>query len=69
MSYIVPLPLPSSCILCPFAHCVREYPAWSKERTGIKILYCTLKDKDNTIEINYTDFTTKAPWCPLKEME
>lgn len=69
MSYIVPLPLPTSCNSCPYAHCIRQYPAWSKENGGLKILHCKAINTSRIIEIDYKDQTYKPLWCPLKELE
>ena len=70
MSYIVPLELPESCSDCPFATTSFYCPLWSKdEKRGMKGYNCNADKAHRPIEMDIDDTTTKADWCPLKEVK
>lgn len=70
MSYIVPGEMPKSCSKCLF-HCTKWYhPFWAaSKKANTKGLYCQLDHERKILKLPLEDETTKAEWCPLKEVE
>lgn len=70
MAYIVPIETPKSCHDCYFCNLIEQHPFWSseKDKQGTKTYRCQVHAERRTITLDIHDKTTKADWCPLKEM-
>lgn len=69
MAYIVPSELPKSCVKCFFGYCVYSHP-WvdSRNKKTGKGYRCQLDPQKRVLDMDYKDTTSKAEWCPLKEL-
>ena len=68
MAYIVPKEIPNSCSHCPFSALVFSHPWWCSNKPNKKGYRCQADSELRTIEMDFNDNTTKAEWCPLKQM-
>ena len=73
MAYIVPREIPKSCAKCFFHGLKFSYPSWAKEEKELcnkQGLYCQLDEQKpkRVMVVDFGDKTSKAEWCPLKEM-
>lgn len=69
MPYIVPDEMPKSCYKCYFGYCKFSHPFWSEEKPNTKGYICALDKEHRVLEMHYDDVTTKAEWCPLREVK
>ena len=70
MAYIVPRELPKSCFRCPFAALKWQYPFWSRgdDLANTKAYTCQADAEKRVVVLEIDDETSKAEWCPLKEV-
>lgn len=69
MAYIVPDKMPESCCKCPFGYCKYINPFWSQGKPDRKGYTCSLDKEHRVLDIEIDDETTKAEWCPLREVK
>ncbi len=69
MAYIVPSELPKSCIECFFGYCCYSHPWGTRQnKKATKGYRCQLDPQKRVLDMEYNDSTSKAEWCPLKEL-
>lgn len=74
MAYIVPGKMPKSCANCPFHGCRFSHPFWCTDMGDLRNkqgFYCQLDTESprRIMIVNFGDNTSKAEWCPLKDLE
>lgn len=56
---------PKGCASCFFHNCTYQHPFWSKVKPGRKGYICQLDEQRRLLELDISDETTTAKWCPL----
>ena len=69
MPYIVPTDIPKGCAECRFANLSFSHPFWAREKPNTKGYVCSLYEQHRVKEMYFDDVSTKAEWCPLREVK